>query len=149
MSDRNSALESAHFSAAPQIAGKTLRRLGPVSFVMLKRIGNLLACGGITTKKVGKKEAIDFEDEKNLTAVLEFIYIHSAPIEDVVRNVAAERSVFDTAVMLYTADISLQDLSKDSSEITDVISRASAALVEEKKSSEAGDPDPNAHGRRG
>lgn len=149
MSDRNSALESAHFAPAPKIAGKALRRLGPVSFVMLKRIGNLLACGGITTKKIGKKDVIDFEDERNITAVLEFIYIHSAPIEDVVRSVAADRSVFDTDVMLYSADISLADLSRDSSEITDVISRTSAALVEEKKSSEAGDPDPNAHGRRG
>ena len=70
--DHRSAALSANFITAPTIVGdRTLRPLSAASFSILKRTGNAFITGS--------------EDpDRKVAAAMEFIYVHAAPLEEVI-----------------------------------------------------------------
>lgn len=145
---RNSLLEEAHFVPEATIGGRKLRKMGPVSYVQLKRLGNPLVCGGLVTTLKDDVEVIDFENAENITAILQFVYVHSAHIAQVNRAMQ-DLATFDEHVFEELQDISFADLSRDAEQITATVQRVAAAATESAKTSGQDTDDPNGHGPRG
>jgi len=147
---RTDLMEGAVLAEPMTIAGRKLRKFTLPTFVLLKRTKNRLVAGGMTTvKHPDGRDIIDFNDADNVQALLQFIYIHSAPMRDVI-VASKDAEEFDTAVLMHTADISMRDLAAASVEITSSIESAAAALVEDNETpDQEGDSDPNAPGPRG
>ena len=145
---RHSALEEAHFVPDATIGGRTLRKMGPVTYVQLKRLRNPLVCGGLVTTQKEGIEVIDFENAENIAAILQFVYVHSAPIAEVNRAMQNPET-FDEHVFEQLADISFADLSRDAEQITATVQRVAAAATESAKTSGQDTDDPNAPGPRG
>lgn len=144
--------EDAAMSPGLEIAGRKLRRFSIASFVILRRLENRLVTGGVTTiQSDGGTQAIDFSDPDNLQALLEFLYVHSAPIRDVLRN-SKSREDLETAVLESMSDVSTPELARASAFITAELEQANASLAEVPPESETDteeDTDPNAQGPRG
>lgn len=143
-------LEEASLHPPLRIAGHELRPFALASFVVLRHMKNRLVVGGMATIPTDKGEVIDFNDPDNIEAVLQFIYVHSAPIREVMRVSRLDAAAISTEVLVHTADIGINELAAAAEEITATIRTAAQAVTETpKETDESEDPDPNAPGPRG
>lgn len=140
---RTQLLDDAWIAPPLTINGKHLRKFSPTSFVILKRIGNRMANGGVTTNANGQ---VDLSDPDNLSAILEFIYVHSESLPKVLRS-ARDGTVADDS-LIYCQDIQLDTLANASAEIMSAQDQTAAAMVDTASSANE-DEDPNGHGQPG
>jgi hypothetical protein len=146
--DRSRRLEDAHLLPPPVVCGLELRPLSPASFVLLKRLKNPLVIGGMATIEKDGVATVDFTDPENLTAILEFIYVHSAPLNEVLAN-ARDTDLMDSAVLYFGTTLKLSEVAECTNHIISTLDLSSAAMAEAKSAKKLEDHDPNGHGPRG
>ena len=117
----------AFISSESTIKGLSVRPFTAGSLLICKRVGNSLVGGE-------KSEDPEFD-------VLSFIYIHTAPIDEVRKN-AFNKEVFWASVTKWADKLTLKDIEEAGSLVEKIIANSGIGIVSP-ASSDSGDSSPN------
>lgn len=117
----------AFISSESTIKGLIVRPFTAGSLLICKRVGNSLVGGE-------KSEDPEFD-------VLSFIYIHTAPIDEVRKN-AFNKEVFWASVTKWADKLTLKDIEEAGSLVEKIIANSGIGIVSP-ASSDSGDSSPN------
>ena len=129
--------EDAHLRAPLEIGGYTVRPLGWNSRTLLKRVSSPLVTGN---------GEVDLETAEGEFAVQAFIYIHAAPLPEVIRK-SRDPDAFDEAVLTFAASFPPQLTEKVMKFISGELDEAAASLSIPEPSEESEGRDPNGQSR--
>ena len=106
------------------ICGKKVRPFTAGSLLICKRVGNSLVTGGAS-------ESAEFD-------VLSFIYIHTAPTEQV-RKASFSKELFWAAVTEWADGLSVTDMEKAGSLVEKIIAESGVGIVSAKSDDKGGE----------
>lgn len=138
---RNELLEDALLRPPTKVGRYELRPLTAASFVILKRMKNPLVVAGETP--------VDSESPEGMLAALAFVYVHGAPLPEVLRN-SRDPEAFEDAVLTFAHEFPIEALGEALQAITGEVETAAAGASEaESDEDEEGSEDPNGLRRPG